>query len=136
MRKILVEVSARHIHLSEKDFEKLFGNGKQLTEMKSLSQPGEFASEQKLSIINGDRKIEEVRILGPFRKESQAELALTDSYSLKLNPLPEIRVSGDLANATKVLVKGPKGSVKNSMHNCNEAFALFNRRSKKTKAKK
>ncbi|MDD5012328.1 MAG: phosphate propanoyltransferase [Candidatus Nanoarchaeia archaeon] len=112
MTKIPIEISARHIHLSEKDFEKLFGKNKTLTPMKKLSQIGEFASEEKVTLINSGRKIENVRILGPFRKNSQAEISLTDAYNLKLNPLPKIKVSGDLANTTNILVKGPKSSVK------------------------
>lgn len=110
--KILVEVSARHIHLSEKDFEKLFGKDKNLVPIKKLSQPGEFSSEQTLTLINEDKKIENVRILGPFREYSQAEISMTDAYNLKLNPLPKIKVSGDLADTTKILVKSLKSSLK------------------------
>lgn len=110
--KIPVEISARHIHLSEKDFEKLFGKDKKLTEIKKLSQIGEFASDRKVILVNEENQIENVRILGPFRKNSQAEISLTDAYHLKLNPLPKIRVSGDLVNTTEVLVKGPKSSLK------------------------
>jgi len=111
-QKILVEISARHVHLSEKDFEKLFGKGKNLIPMKNLSQPEEFASQQMLTLVNGNRKIENIRVLGPFRKYSQAEISMTDAYSLKLNPMPRIKVSGDLANTTKILVKGPKSQIK------------------------
>jgi propanediol utilization protein len=110
--KIPVEVSARHIHLSEKDFEKLFGERKNLIPIRKLSQPGEFASEQRVTLINKDKKIENVRILGPFREHSQAEVSLTDAYNLKLNPLPKIKVSGDVANTTSILVKGPRHSIK------------------------
>lgn len=110
--KILVEVSARHIHLSKADFKKLFGRGKNLVLYKKLSQPGEFASGEKVTLINAGRKIKEVRILGPFRKSSQVEISLTDSYNLKLNPLPKIRVSGDIGNTTSILVKGKKSSIK------------------------
>ncbi len=109
--KIPVEVSARHIHLSKEDFEKLFGKDKNLIPIKELSQPGEFASEQMLTIINRDKKIENSRILGPFRKYSQAEISMTDAYNLKLNPLPKIKSSGDLEGATKILVKGPESSI-------------------------
>ena len=110
--KIPIEISARHIHLSQKDFEKLFGKGKNLAPIKKLSQPGEFASEEKVTIKNGNNKIENVRILGPFRKNSQAEISLTDAYNLKLNPLPKIKVSGDLSDTTGILVKGQKSSIK------------------------
>lgn len=110
--KIPVEVSARHIHISEKDFEKLFGKNKNLTKIKGLSQPGEFASEEKVILLNEKNKIKNVRILGPFRKNSQVEISITDAYHLKLNPLPKIKVSGDLSDTINILVKGPKSSIK------------------------
>jgi putative phosphotransacetylase len=110
--KTLVEISARHVHLSKKDFEKLFGKEGYLKEIKKLSQIGEFASQEKVVLIGNDKKIEDVRILGPFRKKSQAEIAFTDAYDLKLNPLPKIKVSGDLVNTTNILVRGPKASIK------------------------
>jgi propanediol utilization protein len=109
--KIPVEISARHVHLSQSDFEKLFGKGKGLTLAKKLSQPEEFASGEKITLINDGKKIENVRILGPFRKSSQVEISLTDAYKLKLNPLPKIKISGDTANTVKILVRGPKSSV-------------------------
>ncbi len=109
--KILTEVSARHIHLSEKDFEKLFGKEK-LNPLKQLSQPGEFASDKTVELINGNKKIMNARILGPFRENSQAEIALTDAYLLKLKPLPKIKVSGDLADTTKIEVRSKKAKIK------------------------
>ena len=110
--KIPVEISARHVHLSEKDFEKLFGKNDKLIPAKNLSQPGEFASDKFVDLINENKKIENVRILGPFRKQSQAEISMTDAYGLRLNPLPKIKVSGDLADTTNILIKGKKSSVK------------------------
>ena len=110
--KILTEVSARHIHLCQKDFEKLFGKNEKIAPLKELSQEGEFASDKIVELKNGDRIIRNVRILGPFRKESQAEIALTDAYLLKLKPLPKIKVSGDLANTTKIEVRSKKTAVK------------------------
>lgn len=110
--RIPVEISARHVHLSEKDFKKLFGKNKKIVSIKSLSQIGEFASEEKINLMGNKKEIKEVRILGPFRKNSQAEISLTDAYHLKLNPLPKIKVSGDLADTTKILIKGPKDSIK------------------------
>jgi putative phosphotransacetylase len=109
--KVPVEVSARHIHLCKEDFEKLFGKEKSLISIKKLSQPGEFASKDKLELINAKEKLN-ARVLGPLRNYSQAEISLTDAYHLNLNPLPKIRVSGDIHGATQVLVKGPKGKVK------------------------
>jgi propanediol utilization protein len=110
--KLPIEVSARHIHLTQKDFEKLFGKENPISPIKKLSQEGEFAAEEKVSLINKDKRLDNIRVLGPFRKKSQVEIALTDAYHLKLNPLPKIKVSGDLANTTKILVHGPKGQLK------------------------
>lgn len=110
--QIPVEVSARHVHLSEKDFEKLFGKNTYLVKIKELSQPGEFASGEFVDLINEDKEIKKVRILGPLRKKSQVEISITDAYFLKFKEFPKIRVSGDTANTTQVLVKGPKSSVK------------------------
>jgi len=109
---IPIEISARHVHLSKEDFEKLFGKNQILNPLKGLSQPGEFASDKFVEIINEDKKIESVRILGPFRKSSQAEISITDAYHLKLNPMPKIKVSGDLANTTNILIKNKSNSVK------------------------
>jgi putative phosphotransacetylase len=110
--KIPIETSARHIHLSKKDFEKLFEKNKEPTTLKKLSQPGEFASKETLTLINGKNKIENTRILGPLRKYSQAEISLTDAYKLKLNPLPKLKISGDLNNTTKITVKNKNSSIK------------------------
>jgi len=110
--KIPIEISARHIHLSREDFERLFGKNEKLNVMKNLSQPGEFASDKTVELINEDKKIEKVRILGPFRKNSQAEISITDAYSLKLNPIPKIKVSGDLADTTNISVKNKNNSIK------------------------
>ena len=109
--KIPIEISARHIHLTEKDFKKLFGKNKSLTKFKDLSQPGEFASNEKLIIINSDKKIKNVRIIGPFRKDSQVEISITDVYQLKLKHMPKMNISGHLVK-TKILVKGPKTSLR------------------------
>jgi propanediol utilization protein len=109
--KIPIEISARHIHLSEKDFKKLFGKSAELHPIKNLSQDGEFASNEILEISNGKEKLN-VRILGPFRKSSQIEISLTDAIKLKLKPLPKIKVSGDLVNTTKVLAKNKNNSIK------------------------
>jgi propanediol utilization protein len=109
--KIPIEISARHVHLSEKDFEKLFRKSSKLHPIKNLSQEGEFASKEIVEIVNRKEKLN-VRILGPFRKDSQAELALTDAIKLKLNPIPKIKVSGDLANTTKVLIKNKNKSIR------------------------
>jgi len=109
--KIPIEISARHMHISEKDFKKLFGEKIKLSLLKKLSQKGEFASDKIIEITNGKQKLN-ARIIGPFRENSQIEISFTDAHNLKLNNLPKVRVSGDLKNATKVLVRGPKGKLK------------------------
>lgn len=109
--KVPVEISARHVHLCKKDFERLFGKNKKLAPVKKLSQPGEFASKDKVEIINGKNRLN-ARVLGPLRENSQAEISMTDAYQLNLNPIPKIRISGDIHGTTSILIKGPKGQVK------------------------
>ena len=110
--KIPIETSARHIHLSEEDFKKLFGKDEKLKPIKKLSQSEEFASQKTLDLINKENKIEHVRILGPLRKNSQVEISFTDAYKLKLDPTPKLKVSGDLDETTKILVKNKNASTK------------------------
>jgi putative phosphotransacetylase len=107
--KIPIEISARHVHLSQKDLEKLFGRNYKLHPIKKLSQIGEFATKEEVEIINGKEKLK-MRILGPVRKQTQIELSLTGAIKLKLKKTPPIKLSGDLKNATKVKIKGPKGT--------------------------
>lgn len=95
-----VGVSARHIHLSKEDFETLFGEGAELTKKVDLSQPGQFAAEEKLDVVSLDpkgKKIEGIRILGPLRKESQVELLRSDCTKNRI-PGPT-RSSGDIAGS-------------------------------------
>jgi len=109
-KKILIEVSARHIHLSQGDIDKLFGKGYKLKKMKILSQPGEFAAKETLDIQVGLRKFLGVRILGPVRKETQVELSRTDAIYLKLNP--PIRISGNLKGTPGIILISPKRKIK------------------------
>ena len=97
--KVILGVSNRHIHLTEETYKKIFGN-EPLNVVKYLKQPGQFASDKFLTIKNGERKIERVRVLGPFRKYDQVEISKTDSYTLKLNP--PIRNSGDVKNSSPI----------------------------------
>lgn len=99
----------RHIHLSEKDFVCLFGAGKHLTRFKDLSQPGQFAANEKLDVIGPSGTIKSVRILGPFRKQTQVEVSRTDSYVLGLDP--PVRDSGDLSGSAPCRLVGPAGSI-------------------------
>jgi len=105
-----VGVSNRHIHLSTADLETLFGKGYGLTPIKDLSQPGQFACKETLTIVGPSlRPIENVRVLGPVRKASQVEISRTDSFTLKVKP--PVRESGDIAGSAPVTIIGPKGVV-------------------------
>lgn len=105
-----VGVSNRHIHLSTADLETLFGAGYELTPIKDLSQPGQFACKETLTIVGPSlRPIENVRVLGPVRKASQVEISRTDSFTLKVKP--PVRESGDIAGSAPITIIGPKGVV-------------------------
>ena len=105
-----VGISNRHIHLSREDLDTLFGKGYELTPIKDLSQPGQFACKEQLTIVGPSmRSIEGVRVLGPVRKQSQVEISVTDSYVLKVKP--PVRESGSLAGSAPVTIIGPKGIV-------------------------
>ncbi len=106
--KVLVEVSARHVHLSQEHLEALFGEGYELTCKKMLSQPGQFACEEKVTVV-GPRGESKMSILGPVRKESQVEVSLTDARGLGLKAL--VRESGDLEGTEGCKLVGPKGEV-------------------------
>ena len=110
IKKIPIEVSARHIHLSQKDLEKLFSKGYKLKKMKALIQVGDFAAKETLDIQNGSKKISGVRIVGPTRKETQVELSRTDAIHLRLNP--PIRISGNIKGTPGIMLIGPKKKVK------------------------
>ena len=105
-----VGVSNRHIHLSTADLETLFGVGYKLTPIKDLSQPGQFACKETLTIVGPSlRPIENVRVLGPVRKASQVEISRTDSFTLKVKP--PVRESGDIVGSAPITIIGPKGVV-------------------------
>lgn len=107
--KILVEISARHVHLSQKDLELLFGQGHELTKKKGLSQPGEFASEERVTLVGPKGEIKNVIILGPVRANTQVEISLTDSRSLGVVAM--IRESGDIEGTNGCKLVGPVGEV-------------------------
>lgn len=107
---IPVGISNRHIHLSRADLETLFGVGYELTPIKDLSQPGQYACKEQLTIIGPSmRPIENVRVLGPVRKASQVEISMTDSYVLKVKP--PVRESGSIKGSAPIRIVGPKGIV-------------------------
>lgn len=108
--QIPVGISNRHIHLTRQDLETLFGTGYELTPMKDLSQPGQYACKETLTIVGPSmRPIEGVRVLGPLRKSSQVEISVTDSFILKVKP--PVRESGSLAGSAPITIIGPKGIV-------------------------
>ena len=104
---IPVAVSARHIHLTGAAVEALFGPGRSLTPYKPLSQPGQFACEEKLTIIGPKRSIEGVRVLGPTRTKSQVEISRTDEFWLGVDA--PVRGSGDVRNSPGITLEGPAG---------------------------
>lgn len=106
--KVMVETSARHTHVSEKDLKILFGENAKLTHKKDLSQPGQFACEEKVEII-GPKGSLVMSILGPTRPETQVEISLTDSR--KIGITVPIRESGDLEGSPGCIIKGPAGEV-------------------------
>ena len=108
MEKILVEVSARHIHLSQEHLETLFGAGYQLTCKKMLSQPGQFACEEKVTLVGAKSQMK-LSVLGPVRKETQVELSLTDARALGVVAM--IRESGDIEGTNGIKLIGPCGEV-------------------------
>lgn len=109
MKKVLVETSARHIHLSEEDLKVLFGEGAQLTIKKELSQPGQYACNERVKVVGPKKEIDGVSILGPVRKQTQIELSATDARSIGL-PIV-VRESGDLKDTPGCTLVGPCGTV-------------------------
>ena len=108
--EIPVGISNRHIHLSQEHLEILFGKGYNLTHFKDLSQPGQYACKETLTIVGPSmRSIEGVRVLGPLRRASQVEISVTDSYVLKVKP--PVRESGKLQGSAPITIIGPKGIV-------------------------
>ena len=108
MSKFMIETSARHIHLSRKDVETLFGAGYQLTKKKDLSQPGQFACAEKVTVV-GEKGTLNASILGPERGASQVEISLTDARSIGVKA--PIRESGDIAGSGACKLVGPAGEV-------------------------
>ena len=109
MEKILVETSARHIHLSQADLEALFGEGATLTNKKDLSQPGQFACVERVTLVGPKKELAGVSILGPVRPNTQVELSYTDARTLGITA--PLRESGDVAGTPGLKLIGPKGEV-------------------------
>lgn len=106
--KILVETSARHLHVTKEDLETLFGKGFELSHRKDLSQPGQFASGEKVTVVGPKGELK-MSILGPVRKASQIEVSFTDARTLGLKP--PVRESGDIAGSEPCKLVGPAGEV-------------------------
>ena len=107
--KIIVETSARHVHLSEADLKILLGEGNELTIKKMLSQPGQYASNERVNLVGPKKAINNVLILGPARKETQVEISLTDARTLGVSAA--IRESGDIDGTAGIKLVGPAGEV-------------------------
>lgn len=107
--EVLVEISARHVHLSQADLETLFGKGYELTVKKELSQPGQFASNERVKVIGTKGEFPSVSILGPVRKDTQLELSLTDARSIGVSA--PVRESGDIADSGACKLVGPAGEI-------------------------
>lgn len=107
--KILIEVSARHVHVTTEDLETLFGKGYQLTPKKDLSQPGQYAAAERVDLVGPRSILKNVSILGPVRSASQVEVSMSDARTLGLNP--SIRESGNIEGTIGVQLVGPAGTV-------------------------
>jgi acetate kinase len=106
---IPVAISARHIHLTSEAVEQLFGKGHQLTPRSDLSQPGQFACEETLTVVGPKRSIEGVRVLGPVRRANQVEVSRTDEFHLGIDA--PVRDSGDVKGSAGVTLVGPAGTL-------------------------
>ena len=131
MKKIMVETSAHHLHVTADTFATLYGEGATLTNKKDLSQPGQFACAEKVTVVGPKGEIT-MSILGPFRPEDQVEISMTETR--KLGVVGVIRESGDLAGTPGCTLRGPKGEVvidhgvivaQRHMHMTPEAAAEF-----------
>lgn len=107
--EVPVSISARHLHLQQEHVELLFGVGYELSRFKEISQPGQFACNEKVTLKGPKGTIENVRILGPLRKQSQIEISRTDARKLGISP--PVRNSGNLAGSEAITLIGPKGSI-------------------------
>lgn len=107
--KILVETSARHVHVTKADLETLFGAGYELTVKKELSQPGQYASNERITVVGPKKEMANVSILGPVRPATQVELSASDARSIGL--AAPVRQSGDIAGSAPCKLVGPAGEV-------------------------
>lgn len=108
-KQVPIGISNKHVHVSQADLETLFGEGYELTPIKDLSQPGQYAANEKVDVVGPKGTLKGVRILGPVRPETQVELAQTDARSIGVNAL--LRESGKLEGTEGCKLVGPKGEV-------------------------
>lgn len=106
--EVPIEVSNRHVHLSKEDLEKLFGKNYELNKLRELSQPWQFAAEEKIKLVNNGKELD-ARIIGPLREKTQVEISRTDARFFGLN-VPA-RDSGDLDDSAGITIIGPKGKI-------------------------
>ncbi|MBQ7600421.1 MAG: phosphate propanoyltransferase [Clostridia bacterium] len=109
MRKVIVETSARHVHLTEEHIAILFGKGHKLTHKKDLSQPGQFACEERVTVVGPKKSIPNVSILGPARSATQVEVSFTDARTLGVTA--PVRESGDIKGSAGCKIIGPEGEI-------------------------
>lgn len=107
---IPIEISARHVHLRRQDLEKLFGPNYKLKKLKNLSQLSDFAAEETVELIGEKASFSKVRIIGPCRKHTQAEISRTDAFFLGVPAI--LKLSGDIKDTPGIIIRGPKGEVK------------------------
>jgi putative phosphotransacetylase len=110
MINVNVETSARHVHLSPADYEKLFGIDAKLNKVRELSVIGEFLSDKSVTIIGTKRSIENVSVLGPLRQQTQVEISRTDTFYLGEKNVP-LRLSGELDDTNPIKLQGTNGTV-------------------------
>lgn len=108
-KMVPIAASNRHIHLSPEHVERLFGRGYELSKLKDLSQPGQFAAKETVTLIGPKGRIANVRVLGPARGKTQAEISLFDGFTLGVKP--PIRNSGDIKGSESITIQGPRGQV-------------------------
>jgi putative phosphotransacetylase len=108
-KTILVETSARHIHLTQVDLETLMGSGATLQSVRPLSQPGQFVSQVRLTLIGPKKNFDNVVVLGPVRPASQVEISLTDARAMGLQP--PVRESGDIQGSSAISIRGSHGDI-------------------------
>lgn len=107
--KIPIETSARHIHISEEDFKKLFGDDAELTYVHELSQPGQYLCKERITVVGPRGRFENVAILGPYRRDTQVEISVTDTRKIGVPSV--IRQSGHIEGTPGCQLIGPKGSI-------------------------